>query len=391
VTIPTHSFSTSTRQTGSAIPWVLLWVVGTAALAYFCLIRHVPTLELATEGRISQALSAASATGVVATVKGYTATLSGTAQDDSQKQAFLALASDTPGVRNVIDQVNVSSAAVATANNDTPIVGKPIKLASDTPSSSDTESDTTETAASDDNQLTNTATDAATDTLTTAAITAETTTEVTEAESSDVVDTKSDTAEASDAPKATEVENTDDTSITAADNASTTEEASEEPVVSEPAVVATIDPSLKLEVDDGTLMLDGQVANTDDLNLLIDQAKSSLSVDFVSNSTEAKDDTKPATWLEPITALVPAMAPLRTPGINIEKDQITLSGLAPDQESHDSVITRALQLLGNYSLIERIEIAKPEPASIETLNESIDETNRYRGRSGDRSASDGHN
>jgi len=136
-----------------------------------------------------------------------------------------------------------------------------------------------------------------------------------------------------------------------------------EPETPAPEVIATEEPSLQLEIDDGTLMLDGQVAAADKLDILVNQARQSLSVDFISNSAQVREDTKSATWLEPITALLPSMAPLNNPGISVEKNQITLSGTAPDQATHDSIINQALQLLGNYALIERINFEEPAPVA----------------------------
>ena len=344
--------------------WVLVWLVGITAIAYFCVIRHVPTLELATEGRINQALTAASATSVAAKVNGYAATLTGTVQNETQKRGFLALAAGTPGVKSVVDELQVSDIAVATADDDTPIVGKTIKLDSETSSST-----LSETASSSDTSATIDITGNAAVAVANTITTEETVTavEATEAESAEGTQALEDESAASD------TSNTDETksALTAVVEAEVTQDTPEKPA--EP-IVATVDPSLTLDIDEGTLLVDGQVAKTDDLNLLVDQVKASLNVDFVSDSTQANDNTKPATWLEPITALVPAMASLEAPGISIVKNQITLKGLAPDQTAHDAIINRALQLLGEYALVERIDIVASEPETIEKLSESIDET-----------------
>ncbi|MEE9334971.1 MAG: OmpA family protein [Granulosicoccaceae bacterium] len=322
MTAPARPFSNSKKQSGSTTLWVLIWLVGMAAIAFFCLVRHLPALELATENRISQALSQASATGITATVNGYTATLTGSAQNETQKQGFLALAAGTAGVKTVINELNLSKTAIATVNDDTPIVGKKINLEA---VKLDTEGG--KTKAED---------------LTVAKEAEEAAAEIAEAATQ---------AAESETVKPIELEIIED-------------------INSEQAVAATKDPSIKMDIEDGTLMLDGAVAKTDNLNLLIDQAKTSLEIDFVSNSTQALDDTKPATWLEPITALLPTMAPLEQPGISIVNNQITLVGVAPDQNTHDSVITRALQLLGDYSLVERIDIATAESNTIQKLDET---------------------
>ncbi len=368
MTIPARPIKKTKKQSGSALLWVLVWLVGLAAIAFFCVIRHVPTLELATEGRINQALSAASATGVTAKVNGYAATLTGTVQNETQKRGFLALAAGTPGVKSVVDELQVSDIAVATAGDDTPIVGKTIKLDSETGSSA-----LSETATSSDTSATidATAAVAVADTITTDET--DTAVDATDAESAEVAQTLEDESANPGDTSVSDTSNTDETKSapTAVDEAEVTEDTQEKPA---DPIVATVDPTLTLDIDEGTLLVDGQFAKTDDLNLLVDQAKASLNVDFVSDSTQADDNTKPATWLEPITALVPAMAPLEAPGISIVKNQITLTGLAPDQAAHDAIINRALQLLGEYALVERIDIVASEPETIEKLSESIDET-----------------
>jgi|GEM_PF-3707092 len=94
-----------------------------AALGYFCLLRHVPTLELATEKRLSESLVGASANKISSSVIGYTATLSGIAASETEKQGLLALAAGTPGVRSVVDELKLNTNTTVKANDDNPIVG----------------------------------------------------------------------------------------------------------------------------------------------------------------------------------------------------------------------------------------------------------------------------
>ena len=293
------------KQSGSALLWILIWLTGMAAIAFFCLIRHLPTLELATENRLKTSLSTIESEGIESSVQGYTATLSGDIKSESQKQEILAKAAATPGVKQVIDNMAQSGVQVAKADDTTPLISAQKPVESKTATATATATDDKPTADADTEEP---------------------------ATEPDVAQTPT-----SEPVVQTEVQTTQ---------------------VIEPTQSA----SMNLQVDDGTLLIDGQLAETDDIDNLIDRAKATLNIDFVSNSTEAKQEVVPTTWIRALTAFIPTMATLENPGIQIKNNQIALSGVAPDQKTHDAVINRALQLLGRYSLIERIDITEATSA-----------------------------
>ncbi len=320
-------------QSGFATLWALIWLIGMAALAYFCLMRHIPALELATESRLNTALSATAPDNVTSSVTGYTATLQGQVADQAEKQQLGEIAASTAGVRNVVNGLIVSDVPSAQADDSTPIIGQ-------------TEPAGTETAETETAESTSSNAEAPTESL----------------------DTNQSEPEIQAIAKLNEVspdETTESNSSIEADPPAQAAPAESAATV-EPTVVAKDPASLELEVDDGTLFISGQIAESDELELLIAEAKVAFDIDFISDSSETSATTSEAGWLDGITALLPTLAPLNAPGIAISSDRISLSGTAPDQASHDAIINRALELLGGYSIIERINVLPAEAMARET-------------------------
>lgn len=121
--------------------------------------------------------------------------------------------------------------------------------------------------------------------------------------------------------------------------------------------------ALTLSMRDRALLLDGRIGDDDDPTVLIEPALAALDPSYLTNRMITDPDTAPADWLERVASLLPNMAELTDPSIDIVGRQITLAGTAPTRQSHDALIDAALEAFGDYALVERIDVARLPPES----------------------------
>jgi len=121
---------------GSTLVWLFLWIVGLAAIAYWCASQHVPAIQRQIQLNAEEAVSFASASDVVTSVQGRTVTLKGSVVDDTKKTELLSALNDADGVRHVNDDQLIVINSVAA-------VTKPEGTSSDTLASNEQQSQNT--------------------------------------------------------------------------------------------------------------------------------------------------------------------------------------------------------------------------------------------------------
>ena len=119
-------------------------------------------------------------------------------------------------------------------------------------------------------------------------------------------------------------------------------------------------PSLSIRVAGDVLAVEGALSVNDNPSAVIRRALDELSLDVVSNAIRFSDDIQPAPWLASLESLIPLVATLADPQLDIVQSQVSLSGVAPDQAAHDNIINEASTQLDTFSLVERISIAPPD-------------------------------
>ncbi len=120
-------------------------------------------------------------------------------------------------------------------------------------------------------------------------------------------------------------------------------------------------PSFNLKVENDTLSLDGHMSNRDDMLRFIQSAMNTFNASYVINGIQVHEDRRTADWLPALTRFIPSMQNINVASLSINESQVTLSGIAIDQQSHDEVVNDALSILSTLSLVERIRVAD-EPA-----------------------------
>ena len=145
-----------------------------------------------------------------------------------------------------------------------------------------------------------------------------------------------------------------------ADAAATDESDDAEPVL----------PSLRFDIADGVLVVDGELSPVDDPAALVESAMDSFELDFVSNAIETRDGVAEAGWLGPLVSLLPVLARLEAPGIEVNGRRVTLRGEAADSVMRDEVVEATLERLGDYAVIERIVVRERAAATDDAVAET---------------------
>lgn len=106
------------KMSGGALLWMLLWVLGIAAILFFCVQYHWPSIQPKLQSKVDGAVagvSAASAAPVQATLSdGRDVTLTGNVASQEDLEQVIASVEETPGVRRVFNSLAVvTPAAVA--------------------------------------------------------------------------------------------------------------------------------------------------------------------------------------------------------------------------------------------------------------------------------------
>ena len=102
-----------TQQSGVILLWIILWLAGMAAVAYWGITRTIPALEQHFLGQVRQAVNS---DPIRVSVSGHEATLSGLVVDENERVAAVRAAEKVPGIRAVIDQLTLSTANIDTQN-----------------------------------------------------------------------------------------------------------------------------------------------------------------------------------------------------------------------------------------------------------------------------------
>ena len=129
-------------------------------------------------------------------------------------------------------------------------------------------------------------------------------------------------------------------------------------------------PSLRLDVVDGVLNIDGVLSDRDNPATLLDRAMEGLDLDYASEALELDAGIARADWLDPLLAVLPAFRNIDEPGIEIGERRITLRGTAPDAATRERLVEAVVERLGDFSLVERLTIAEARP----TLSEGATDT-----------------
>lgn len=400
--------------------WLILWLAGMAAIAYWCVTRHVPALQQQVQSSAQAAVDVAGARNVSLTVDGRTANLSGMVATDAIKTQLVEAVADAEGIRHVNDQLAVTGQGVASTQSNDIIAPQAESQQAQSQQAESQQGESPEAEATEETE-TEDAGSPSTQQEESAAETSEGASPVeasVEDDSESVKNQESDqdapveTAElpaanaaetrkvqtirriesstaSGDAPVAALSENT------TATNTDDSVEAKAQALIaqakagkiSNPPAPAEIDanevdsdalaeavqtspvpgassllPSFSLQVDQDTLNLNGDISNRDDLMRFIQSAMNTFSASYVVNGVQVHENREPAYWITALTRFIPSMQNIDEASVDISESQITLSGVAPDEKSHDEVINDALSMLTGLSLVERIRVSESSPS-----------------------------
>jgi len=322
--------------------WVLVWLAGISGLIAFSVERYTPLIEekLAQDVRTSLSISEQSPVNVM--VQGHQAILTGSVDDVQQRRDMLDAALSTTGIFSVSDDLQVQSGSTAS-----------MTMSADETENSDgtVQANAAETSTEDTASQTTELTDGS---VSATAVTA-------------YGNVSGDTSQAGEsevaAADSTETSSggTDEDYLPDADTVALaqTNQTPATPQSEAKEAMGTVEPEMNLEIRDGILSLNGQMASSDKMDELLQVAQTSLDLSAISNYVVNDDSIASAPWLEPVTSLLPALSLLDQPGLEIVGDQIVLSGNARDEVTYDAVVNEALQTLADYTLVEDIDIVDP--------------------------------
>ncbi len=303
---------------GSALIWILVWLVGLTAIAWTGLNYAVPKFEQKLQTAVDGSIETFESDSVSVTMLGRDAMVSGDVSSPEDEMRVLAAVRSTPGVGLVSSALTVVAASsnepnervsptiqVATAEILPPQVAvATIAIVEPTPEKQPSPTVVVEPAAV---KLSPPA--------------------VVEAVPADVAD--------EDAPLLLALNDT---------------------VITKPKDILKQEPSISIQVFGNILSIEGMMASSDDTSELVKNALNSFDRDVVSNGLSQQDDVKKAEWLTALLQIMPLMDTMSDAKIGIENQQMTLAGVAPNKTAHDAVINKALSSMGRLSLVEKIKI-----------------------------------
>ena len=374
--------SSATGSLAGSFAWTLIWLLGTAAICWHAASQFTPRVEDRILSRIQSVLTplTSASTPVVASVHGRDATLTGRVVDKQQRARLLAAIEGIPGVRSVEDQLTLLEPLPASDKNDTGDSTRDSDVSettdeattltvidsSSSESSSESVDQLTENSSTDDIAVGNDNSDN-TDNLA-SGVASLTTEPVDPKPNTDLLtdtdsafqtgsDIKSD-ADSIEEPSPQELETTvtKDTKLAVANI-----ESNDQTSLSETESTSLLPPSLDFNIEGKTLAVSGKLSNNDDIAPLIRTAMVTFDLDYISNTIELSDEIENASWLESVSELLPDMAGLENPSIEINKDDIHLGGSAPNTETQDAVLGTAVSVLGAYNMSEDIALKKTDP------------------------------
>ncbi|MFK8083013.1 MAG: OmpA family protein [Granulosicoccus sp.] len=300
--------NTIKRSDGSALVWALIWLIGAAALCWAAVTFAMPRFEQKQKTAVVRSVFDVSKAPIGVSFKGFTATLSGEVADEEARRAIVSSLGVHTGVFSIRDRLSV-----AELSDDLPRIESQIQILPEQDGI-----DSVPVPLRLDNQL---------------AVNGQASSESTTAGTNS---------------KQNAHNNVDAEPVNA--NTDTTD--SQDAITTDGKTL----PSITLRVVGDTLSVTGVLSPEDDPASLIESAMNRFGVDVVSNGIVVDSATSQSGWFTAIENLVPDMASLREANLEIVDRQITLSGVAPDRQTHDAIINKALSSLGSYSIIERISI-----------------------------------
>jgi len=93
-----------TQGRGSALVWILVWLVGVISIAWAGLNYALPKFESKLQTAVQESISAFNADPVLISTRGRAVTISGEMDDAENAQAVIAAANDTIGVGTVVNE-----------------------------------------------------------------------------------------------------------------------------------------------------------------------------------------------------------------------------------------------------------------------------------------------
>lgn len=380
-------------QAGSTLIWLIVWLVGMAAIAYWCIAKHVPALQQQITSNAQAAVISANAGDIDVSVDGRTATLAGVVVSEVQKEQLINVVADADGIRHVNDQLtligqastdtnvikteaddSVATVAPKEASADT-VENNPVIAAEEaTPKNPIASTESAEqpaevviNEADEKERVIEDSVEAIAEEVSSESTNADvqvaelvvnqelpTNTDVNTALSADAIDARA-LALIEQARKET-AGSLIDPQTPRPDNNLAVKEAANSLSSAQSSVAITERPTLNMQINEGTLTLTGYISNRDSLSEFIRSAMNTFDTSYVINSVQVNENIAAADWLPALSQFLPDMNSISNAGIDIIESQITLSGEAANDQKHDEVIDNALIVLSDLSLVERISI-----------------------------------
>ena len=357
--------------------WALVWLAGVGAITGFSVTRHAPALERVMLESVQDALASLDVgdASFAVSVRDHEATLSGTVESAAQRDALLAAAATGSGIRRVVDHLEVRTTEESAPMDRPPEAPAPREPMASEESADGPASEEVAALLSPSGQSSSGARalaeppqggvppeEGAPEPASEEPIPGEPMSGDLSLEGRPLADAASVepslTESSSDAPPI------DATPATAPPiEGATTRDAPAEPRSDELEAGPSTDasPTLRLGLTDRTLTIEGRLSEEDDTAALVDAAIDGFEVDYISSIIDNDANTASAEWLEPLADLLPDLSALEAPGIDVVDRQVTLYGTAPDESTRDSVLEAALERLGDYSLVELVEVSSADP------------------------------
>ncbi|MFK8076897.1 MAG: hypothetical protein AB8B84_09955, partial [Granulosicoccus sp.] len=313
------------RGRGSALVWILVWLLGVAGIAWAGLNYAVPKFERKLQIAVENSITTFNADSLSVSAVGRDITLVGEVASEDEKSILLAAANSTPGVGEIRSELTI----VPTISTDS------VELV-DIPAKPALQVATAEILPIDNAPK--------------VVVVESTEKPVADAPAPAPEETLSEVAIEQTAPG-------NSTLLALNDSASASN-------------IATRKPNISIRVFGNILSIEGNVAKADDTTGLVQNALNSFNRDIVSNDLKQKDDVQNARWITALTQIMPLMESMSDAQIGITDQQMTLSGIAPNRTVHDAVVKKALTSMGYLSLVEKIKIAN-EPADSKNNAETV--------------------
>ena len=319
--------------------------------------RHVPQIEQQLLDQVQTALAPLVSAPVTVSMDGHHATIAGTVADATERDALLSAMASVPGVRTVMDRMSEASASPGSSPEAPAPAESLVADASPGPGSSvdDPEPAPSVSAEPLSNDLP---------------------AELAEAPPTEPVPDELPPEPLAEGPSDAQIPEPQPTEPLAEappiDQLAAAPSADDDDSPLDPAALTMQDkaieaplPSLSLAVVNEALMLEGRIGTDQDLRELVEPALEAFDPSYLTNQIDTTAPTAQADWLEPVAGLLPQLAELSQPSLDIVDRQITLAGTAPSRGSHDRLVNLAIDAFSDYTVVERVEVdISPDPVAM---------------------------